>query len=72
MDWKYSYQVRQALVPFCNLIALMLGYSSAKYLRVAKIVKQITFERVWDKLASKKCFRRQSFTKYLRPTLVFK
>ena len=39
--------------------------------RVTKTVKQIKFERVWRKLEAKKCFQRQSFTKYLRQTLFF-
>ena len=42
-----------------------------KDLRVTKIVKEIKFEGVWGDLESKKCFQRQSFTKYLRVTLVF-
>ena len=53
IDWKYSYQVRQVLAPFSNLIALMLGYNSVNNLRVTKIVKKITLERVWDESDSK-------------------
>ena len=37
-----------------------------KGLRVTKIVKEIKFEGVWGNLESKKGFRRQSVTKYLR------
>ena len=40
-------------------------------LRVKKIVKQIKFEWVRGGLESRNCFQRQSFTKYLRQTLVF-
>ena len=40
-------------------------------LRVTKIVQEINFEGVWGKRKSKYCFQRQSFTKYLRQTLVF-
>ena len=42
-----------------------------KDLRVIKIVKEIKFEEVWDKLESKTGFQRQSVTKYLRLILVF-
>ena len=42
-----------------------------KGLRVTKIVKKIKFEGVWSELESKRGFKRQSFTKYLRLTLVF-
>ena len=38
---------------------------------VTKIVKKVKFEGVFGELEAKKCFRRQSFTKYLRLTLVF-
>ena len=57
--------------PFCKLIALMLGYNTVQDMRVNKIVKEIKFDRVCGELDSKKCFERQSITKYLRPTLVF-
>ena len=42
-----------------------------KDLRITKIVKEIKFEGIWAKLKAKNCFHRQSFTKYLRLTLVF-
>ena len=42
-----------------------------KGLRVTKIVKEIKFEGVWGKLESKNGFKRKSFTKYVRLTLVF-
>ena len=70
-DRNSSYQVRQILALFYNLVALILGWNYVKGLRVTKIVKQIKFERVWGELAAKLCFRRQSFKKYLRQTLVF-
>ena len=35
-----------------------------------KIVKEIKFEIIWGKLEAKNYFQRQSFTKYLRLTLV--
>ena len=68
---KSSYQVRRTLALFCNLICLISGHNSIKALRVTKIVKEIKFEEVWGKLKSKKGFQIQSFTKYLRLTLVF-
>ena len=49
----------------------MLGYNSVEDLRVTKIAKEIKFERVWGELKPKTCFWGQSFTKYLRLTLVF-
>ena len=44
-----------------------------KGLSVNKNVKEIKFEGFWDKLKAKKKkkFQGQSFTKYLRLTLVF-
>ena len=33
-----------------------------------KIVKQIKFEGVWGKLVARTCFKKQSFTRYLRDT----
>ena len=70
-DQKSSYQVREDFALFCNLIALSLGYNSVKSLGVTKIVKEIKFEGVWDKLESKNGFKRESFAKYLRLALVF-
>ena len=61
----------QISVAFSNLIALILVYKGVKGLRVTKIVKQIMFDEVWVILKSKTGFQRQSFTKYLRLTLVF-
>ena len=42
-----------------------------KGLRVTKIIKENQFEGAWCELDLKKGFQRQSFTKYLRLTLVF-
>ena len=41
-----------------------------KSLTVTKIVKEIKFEEVLGALEAKKCFEKQSFTKYFRETLV--
>ena len=41
-----------------------------KGLRFTEIFKEIKFDGVWDGLETQKCFQRQSFTKYLRLTLV--
>ena len=50
MSGKSSYQVREAFAPFCNLIALTLGYNSVESFSLTKIVKEIKFEGVWDEL----------------------
>ena len=42
-----------------------------KDLRITKTVKEIGFEEVGDESQEKNRFQRQSFTKYLRLTLVF-
>ena len=42
---------------FYNLVAPILGWNCVKDLRVTKIVKQIKFEGVWDKLVAKLCFQ---------------
>ena len=39
--------------------------------RATKDVKEIKFQGVWDEIEAKKCFQRQSLTKYLRLNLVF-
>ena len=36
-----------------------------------QITKGIKFKRVWGELESKKCFKRQPVTKYLRLTVDF-
>ena len=69
-DWKSSYQVRQFLAIFSNLIALILGWNSVRGLRGTKVFKEIKFEEVWEELESKTGFQRQSFPKYLRLILV--
>ena len=70
-DLKSSYQVRIILALFYNLIALILDENCVEGLRVTKIVKEIKFQSVWGELKAKNCFQKQSFTKYLRLTLVF-
>ena len=42
-----------------------------KDLRITKTLKEIGFEEVGDESQEKNRFQRQSFTKYLRLTLVF-
>ena len=46
----FSYQVTQIYALFGKLIALTLGSNSFKSLKVTKIVQEIKFERVSDKL----------------------
>ena len=55
-DQKSSYQVKQILANFYNLIALILGQNSVKGHTVTNIVKNFKFERVWGELEPKKCF----------------
>ena len=60
-QWKArrsSYQLKQILAVFCNLIPLILGQSSVEVLGVTEIVKEIKFEGVLVKLESKKRFLR--------------
>ena len=57
--WSSSYQVKQILAAFCDLIPLILGQSSVEVLGHTEIAKEIKFEEVWDKLESKKRFQRQ-------------
>ena len=60
-QWKAcssSYQLKQILAVFCDLIPLILGQSSVEVLGVTEIVKEIKFEGVLDKLKSKKIFQR--------------
>ena len=69
-DRKRSYRVSETFAHFCNLIAPNFALNSVKSLRVSKIVTKNNFKWVWQELESKKCFQRQSVTKYLRLTLV--
>ena len=60
-QWKAcssSYQLKQILAVFFDLISLILGQSSVEVLGVNEIVKEIKFEGVLDKLKSKKIFQR--------------
>ena len=43
-DWKNSYQERQTLSLFCNLIDSSLGRDGAKDRRATKIVKKISLK----------------------------
>ena len=72
-QWKAcssSYQLKQILAVFCDLIPLILGQSSVEVLGVTEIVKEIKFEKVLDNLKSKKIFQRIQLTKNQRLTLV--
>ena len=60
-QWKAcssSYQLKQILAVYCDLIPLILGQSSVEVLGVTEIVKEIKFEAVLDKLKSKKMLQR--------------
>ena len=60
----------QTLALFCNLVVLILSCNCVNSLRV-KIVQKNKFEGAWGELEAKDCFLRQSWTKYMRQTLVF-
>ena len=60
-QWKAcssSYQLKQILAVFYDLIPLILGQSSVEVLGVTEIVKEIKFQVVLDKLKSKKRLQR--------------
>ena len=60
-QWKAcssSYQLKQILALFSNLTPLILGQSGVEVLGVTEIVKEIKFERILDKLESRKRFLR--------------
>ena len=69
-DQQNSFQVRQILALFCNFVALILRWIYLKGLKVSEIVKEISFEGVWGKVA-KVCFQRQEFLKHFTETLAF-
>ena len=61
-QWKAcssSYQLKQILAVFCDLIPLILGQSSVEVLGVTEMVKKVKFEGVLEKLELKKSFQRQ-------------
>ena len=68
---KLTYQLRQILAIFSNLMSLYLGSNSVKDVTVTQILKEVNFKRVWGNLESKTGFQRQQVTKYLRLTQVF-
>ena len=54
--WQEGGAQVDAVYKFCNLIALILGQSMAKGLRVTKIVKEVKFEGDWGEFELKKRF----------------
>ena len=71
-DRLSGYQVRQNLALFRNLVALILNWNCVKSLIVPKIVQKNKFEEDWGELEARNCFQRQSWTNFMRETLVFK
>ena len=67
---KVAIQVRQNLALFSCLISLTLSWKCVKNLILTKIVLQIKFEGEWGKLEAENCFQRESWTKYMKQTLV--
>ena len=61
----------EAFALFCNLFALTFGQNLVKSLTVTKIIKENKFEGIWDKLESKKYFKREPVAKYFRLSVVF-
>ena len=58
-QWKdrwSSFQVRQNLALFHNLLALTLSWNCVKSLIVTKIVQKMNFEETWGELETKYCF----------------
>ena len=68
---KTVIQVRQNLALFRNLVALSLCWNCMKTLIVTKIVVKMNFEEAWDTLEAENIFQRQSWTNYVRQTVVF-
>ena len=68
---KTVIQVRQNLALFRNLVALSLCWNCMKTLIVTKIVVKMNFEDAWDTLEAENIFQRQSWTNYVRQTVVF-
>ena len=68
---KTVIQVRQNLALFRNLVALSLCWNCMKTLIVTKIVVKMNFEEAWDTLEAENIFQRQSWTNYVRKTVVF-
>ena len=68
---KTVIQVRQNLALFRNLVALSLCWNCMKTLIVTKIVVKMNFEEAWDTLEAGNIFQRQSWTNYVRQTVVF-
>ena len=52
-DRKSSYKVRKNLAISCNSVALILDWNCVKGIIVTKIVKNIKFEKNWNKLVTK-------------------
>ena len=50
---KKSYQVKQNLALFRNLVALILGWYCVKGLIVVKFIAEIGFKGAWSKLRAK-------------------
>ena len=70
-DWSSSYQVRQIFSNFLQVSCSNFKLNSVKDLRLKKNEKQNKLEGVWGDLEARNCFQRQSFTKYLRQSVVF-
>ena len=70
MIGKVAIQVRQNLALLCSLVFLILSWKCVKSIIMIKIVPKTTLGGAWGKLQAGNCVRRQSWTKYMRQTLV--
>ena len=68
-DRESKYQVRQILTLFCELVAKVKTMSEV--LQLQKSWNKSNLKESGDGVGAGNCFQRQSFTKYLRQTLVF-
>ena len=68
---KTSFQVKLSLARFCNLIALILGWSHVEGLRVTKICNEIRFEGLWGELEATKLFPKQLLRKHFETNYSF-
>ena len=63
-------QVKQNLALFCSIVSLILSWNSVKSFTVRKVFPKMKFEEEYGKLEADKCFQKESWTKYMRQTLV--
>ena len=70
-DWKSSYQVRQNLALFCNLVALILDWNCVKGLIVTDFVKKKANWRGLERVRCKNLFPETIMDKMFEKNLKF-